>query len=234
MMEPKTTELLDLAEQIENFRFCSPSADTDEQTAAVYGFKYLAKRFIGHARKIQNQDIQNSIAQINTDIEDSIYQAYDLNSDLQVIIDDIRDLLLEPSVKWSVVQTEFIDSSIIENLSQVQNTKYDLAKVIQFCLEINGTFNSGYYLATILLIRALLNHVPPIFGYASFSQVVSQSTKSRKELFKPLEDIARDIADLHTHDTIRHKEHLPTKKQLEPFKPSVEVLLQEIITELQK
>jgi hypothetical protein len=109
-----------------------------------------------------------------------------------------------------------------------------LAKVIQFCHEINGTFNSGHFLGTALLIRALINHVPPIFGYERFDQVVSQSTKSRKELFKPLDDIARDVADLHTHDTIRHKENLPTKRQLEPFKPNVEILLQEIITELQK
>jgi hypothetical protein len=91
-----------------------------------------------------------------------------------------------------------------------------------------------YYFATFFLIRALLNHIPPIFGYETFEQVVSQSTRSRKELFKPLNDIARDVADLHTHDIIRHKENLPTIRQLEPFKPNVEFLLQEIITELQR
>jgi len=76
--------------------------------------------------------------------------------------------------------------------------------------------------------------IPPIFGHENFTQVVAQSTRSRQELFKPLDDIARDVADLHTHDTIRHKENLPTKRQLEPFKPNVEFLLQEIITELQR
>jgi hypothetical protein len=233
-IESRAEIILELAEQIENFRFCSPSDDPDEPDAVVYSFKHLVKRFIGHARKIQNQDFQNSIGQINTDIENNIYEAYDLHSDLQVIIDDIRELLSKPSVEWSALQTEFIDSSVIEKLSQIQNKKYDLAKVIQFCREINGTFNSGYFFATALLIRALINHIPPIFGYERFEQVVSQSTKSRKELFKPLDDIARDVADLHTHDTIRHKENLPTKRQLEPFKPNVEILLQEIITELQK
>jgi hypothetical protein len=233
-MASKATIILELAEQIENFRFCSPSDDPDEQDAVVYGFKFLAKRFIGHARKIQNQDFQNSLGQINVDIENDIREAYDLRSDLQVVIDDIRELLSQPNIEWSAIQNEYIDSSIIEKLNQNQNKKYDLTKVIQFCREINGTFKSGYYLSTALLIRALINHIPPVFGHERFDQVVSQSTKSRKELFKPLDDIARDIADLHTHDTIRHKENLPTKRQLEPFKANIEVLLQEIITDLQK
>ena len=232
--ESKAEKVLELAEQIENFRFCSPSDDPDEQDAVVYGFKHLAKRFMGYARKLQNQDLQNSLGQINTDIENIIYQAYDLHSDLLVIIDDIRDVLSNNPVEWSVLQTEFIDSSVIKNLSQVQSQNYDLTKVIQFCREINGTFNAGYFLSTALLIRALINHIPPIFGHQTFQQVVSQATKTRKELFKPLDEVARDIGDLHTHDTIRHKENLPTMRQLEPFKPSIEVLLQEIITELKR
>jgi hypothetical protein len=113
-IESRAEKILELANQIENFRFCSPSDDPDEQDAVVYGFKHLVKRFIGHARKIQNQDFQTSIGQINADIENNIYEAYDLHSDLQVIIDDIRELLSKPSVEWSVLQTEFIDSSVIE------------------------------------------------------------------------------------------------------------------------
>jgi hypothetical protein len=231
-MDSRTTKLLELAEQIDVFKFCSPSDDPDEQDAVVYGFKHLAKRFIGYARKIQNQSIQDSLKALNTDIDD-IYGALDLHADLQVIIDDLRELLTHP-IEWSAIETEFIDSSIIENLQQAKSKKYDLAKVIEFCQEINGTFNSGYYLATALLIRALTNHIPPIFGQDKFNQVVAQSTKSRQELFRPLDDTARDVADLHTHDTIRHKENLPTKRQLEPFKSNIEFLLQEILTELQK
>jgi hypothetical protein len=64
--------------------------------------------------------------------------------------------------------------------------------------------------------------------------VVSQVSKSRRELFKPLDDVARDVADLHTHDLIRHKEVLPTKNQLEPFKANLEFLLQEVLVEVQK
>lgn len=150
------------------------------------------------------------------------------------LLKDTEIYKIENGVSDILTETEFIDSSIIESLCQEKNKKHDLAKVIKFCQEINTTFNSGDYLATSMLIRALINHVPPIFGHETFKQVASQSTKSRQALFKPLDETARDVADLHTHDTIRHKENLPTKRQLEPFKSNIEFLLQEILTELQK
>ena len=114
-IESRTEKILELAHQIENFQFCSPSADPDEQDAVVYGFKQLAKRFIGHARKIRNQDLQNSIGEINTDIENNIYEAFDLHSNLLVIIDDVREILSQPSVEWATLQ-EVIDSSDIDKM----------------------------------------------------------------------------------------------------------------------
>jgi hypothetical protein len=128
----------------------------------------------------------------------------------------------------------FVDPSVIEALRQCHNKKYDLAKVVRFCEELNSSYSSGNYLASSLLIRALLNHVPPVFGHTAFQQVVSQSAKSVKDLLKPLEEIARDVADLHTHSLIRHKESLPTKSQVEPFKANLEVLLHELIARVQE
>jgi|SRR6266542_343473 len=128
----------------------------------------------------------------------------------------------------------FVEPSVIEDLRRSNNKKHDLAKFVRFCEELNNSFSSGNFLASTLLIRALLNHVPPVFGHATFQQVVSQSRKSVKELLKPLEDISRDVADLHTHSLIRHKESLPTKSQVEPFKASFEVLLHEIIAKVQE
>jgi hypothetical protein len=128
----------------------------------------------------------------------------------------------------------FVEPAVIETLRQSNNKKHDLAKVVRFCEELNGSYALGNYLASSLLIRALLNHVPPVFGYTTFQQVVSQSRKSVKELLKPLEEISRDVADLHTHSLIRHKESLPTKSQVEPFKANLEVLLHEIIAKVQE
>jgi hypothetical protein len=230
--QTRLASLLETAEAIEKFHFCGLSDDPDDQTAVIYGFKHLVKRFVGAARKIQNQEFQEELRTINTNIE-TLYEAYDLHSDIQPVIDQLRDLAEHP-VEWSVTTGEFVDTSIIEQLRQTKSSKYDLTKVVRFCEELNSSFRAGNYLASTLLIRALMNHIPPIFGHGTFQQVVSQASKSRKELFKPLEEVARDVADLHTHALIRYRESLPTKNQIEPFRPSLEVLLQEIIAETQK
>ncbi len=137
----------------------------------------------------------------------------------------------------SEIKTElFIESTSIEQLKSFQNLKYDLTKVVRFCEEINSSFAAGNYLATIFLIRAFINHIPPIFSkeYTRFSQVISQVSKSRGDLFKPLENIPRKLGDLHSHDLIRHKEILLTKEKIEPFRVSFGVLLEEIIVEMER
>jgi hypothetical protein len=128
----------------------------------------------------------------------------------------------------------FVDPLVIKGLCESKNKKYDLGKVVRFCEELNSSYFSGNYLASTLLIRALLNHIPPVFGHTAFNQVVSQSARSVKELLKPLEETSRDVADLHTHSGIRHKENLPTRNQVEPFKANLEVLLHEIIAKVQE
>jgi hypothetical protein len=75
-----------------------------------------------------------------------------------------------------------------------------------------------------------MNHVPPIFGQTTFNALVSQSGRSVKPMLERLEKEARPIADLHTHILIRRSESLPTKNQVEPYKGSFELLLQEAIT----
>jgi hypothetical protein len=227
-------KLLEMCDEIEQFRFCGPGDDPDEQTAVVYGFKFLAKRFVGAVRRIKNRDFQDALNGITLDIN-GVYGAYDLHADLQPLIDQLRELAEHPEAyEWSGSTDIFVESSVIADLRQSHNSKYDLAKVVRFCEELNSAFASGNYLASCLLIRALLNHIPPVFGHTTFQQVVSQSPKSVKELLKPLEEISRDVADLHTHSLIRHKESLPTKSQIAPFKASLEVLLHEIIAKVQE
>lgn len=102
-------------------------------------------------------------------------------------------------------------------------------KLVRFCDELNDAYGRGNYLSCALLIRAVMNHVPPLFGCRTFAEVTAQSGKSLKSVFERLEDSARPIADLHTHALIRAREFLPTKHQVEPYKASFELLIQEVI-----
>ena len=89
LQEARLSKLLELADEIEKFRFCGPSDDPDEQTAVIYGFKHLVKKFIGSALRVEKQEFQEELQLINTDI-DSIYEVYDLSANVQISIDHLR------------------------------------------------------------------------------------------------------------------------------------------------
>lgn len=66
-----------------------------------------------------------------------------------------------------------------------------------------------------MLLRAILDHIPPIFSKASFKEVSSgYGGKSFKDTMQHLEKGARKIADSHLHAQIRKKELLPTPLQV--------------------
>ena len=79
-------------------------------------------------------------------------------------------------------------------------------------------------------LRAILDHVPPIFDKEKFKEVASEcGTKSFQGTMKYLQDGARKIADAHLHSPVRKKETLPTDLQVN-FIPYIDVLLAEIVT----
>jgi hypothetical protein len=187
---------------------------------------------------VRNRELQYALDRVRTGINGlegaNLFDAFDVHADLQCVIDILRELGENPEALERVgCGDTFVEPSVIESLRQSSNQRFDLSKVVRFCEELNDCYSAGNCIASTLLIRALINHVPPVFGHTTFQQVVSQAGKSVRELLKPLEEVSRDVADLHTHSLIRHKESLPTKSQVEPFKASLEVLLHEIIVKVQ-
>jgi hypothetical protein len=81
-----------------------------------------------------------------------------------------------------------------------------------------------------MLPRAILDHVPPIFGAQTFAEVSScyAGSKSFKASMQTLENSLRNIADQHLHCQIRPSEVLPNAKQVN-FGNDLDVLLSEIV-----
>jgi len=98
------------------------------------------------------------------------------------------------------------------------------------CREINDNFSRENYISVIVLVRSVLDHIPPIFGYKSFSEIVNNAklAKSTKASFEHLDTSSRNIADAYLHIQIRDKEILPTEKQVN-FSHDIDTLLGEII-----
>ena len=121
-LTPSVYSALILAYEIEKFKFCGPSDDPDEQTAVVYGFKHMAKRFSGMITKIPMIEIPSNI---NFDIE-HIVEAYDLHSDLQVVIDNLRSIIADSERTKSVISHKLSSQMTIEESKNVQPTKHDM------------------------------------------------------------------------------------------------------------
>ena len=124
----------------------------------------------------------------------------------------------------------FVDEARISDLRQISSPQFDLRRVIAICEELNICYRSQCYFAVAALTRALLDHVPPIFGVDTFAKVANNYAGGRsfRGSMQHLESSARHIADGHLHVQIRSKESLPTRTQVN-FSADVDVLLAEIV-----
>lgn len=124
----------------------------------------------------------------------------------------------------------FIDRLRIDQLNEISKGAFDPSRITQFCIEIEKAYSGQCYLAVAALTRALLDHVPPIFGCKTFAEVANNysGSKSFKSSMQHLQNSARSIGDSHLHSQIREKEALPTATQVN-FSNDLDVLLSEVI-----
>jgi hypothetical protein len=136
----------------------------------------------------------------------------------------------EASSVPSPVPPPFIHPDRITSLKQLPPGRFDLARLVLLCEEIDKCYRAECWLAVAALTRALLDHVPPLFGMTSFTQVANNyaGAKSFRDQMRFLDDSARKVGDDHLHTQIRAKEELPTPSQVN-FGPALDVLLGEII-----
>lgn len=223
---------LKLSDDIESFPLgrCGPSDDPDMQYAYSRSFYDLAIRFKSAVKRIGDPELNESINSIKIESPGYIAESHQLKADLMTVIDQLSELSSDPSYAANAFsRAEFLNPGVIVELSSVTNPNYDLKKLVLVCEELNDAYARGNYITSAILIRTVLNHIPPIFGCKTFNDVVAQSGRSVKAILGRLNDEARPIADLHAHIQIRNIETLPTINQIEPFKAAFEVLVQEII-----
>jgi len=126
-----------------------------------------------------------------------------------------------------------IDGARLDELRSLSTDKFDLSRLIRLCEEANSCYKNECLHAVVMLTRAILDHIPPIFGRQTFADVANQyrGGKSFHQIAEHLEKSARKIADLHLHLHIRSCEVLPTRTQVN-FGPELDVVLGEVVRTL--
>jgi hypothetical protein len=123
----------------------------------------------------------------------------------------------------------FIAESRIEEIRNLASPDFDFQKLIRLCEELNSSYHEGNLYATAMLTRALLDHVPPIFGKKTFTEVANNyGGQSFKATMQHLDNASRKVSDDHLHGQIRKKDTLPTPQQVWCGQ-QLDVLLAEIV-----
>lgn len=123
----------------------------------------------------------------------------------------------------------YVNQNRLAELKGIKNKNFDLSKLIRYCEEIKLAFINQSYFSVAMLLRSIINHVPPIFGCKTFLEVVNnyKGPQSFKNSMKYLNNSLRKIADSYLHIPIRKKESLPNLTQVD-YSPDLDTLLAEI------
>lgn len=154
---------------------------------------------------------------------------------LALIGEDITDEVIGNSEYGEAVKNDdiaeikFIDESRLEELRSIDDSNYDLTKLIRLCEELNDNFSRQNYLSVGMIGRTIIDHIPPILNFSSFKEVANNYTgKSFKKSMQHLNNSLRNISDSYLHQQIRNKETLPNSTQVS-FQQDMDRLLEEII-----
>jgi hypothetical protein len=125
----------------------------------------------------------------------------------------------------------FVSPERQQQLDLTNSKNFDLSKLRRLVVELNGNYAAASYYSCLFTLRALLDHVAPAFGMATFSEVANNyggGGRSFQQTMQHLENSSRKISDACLHTPLRRRENLPTTAQVE-FRADVDVLLGEMI-----
>ena len=124
----------------------------------------------------------------------------------------------------------YVDTTRLSELRSLTATRWDLTRLIRLAEELNVADANRCYMSVAMLVRAITDHVPPIFSLKTFAEVTNNysGASSFKKSMANLNSCLRNIADAHLHVQIRQSEILPTQPQVD-FRADLDALLAEIV-----
>lgn len=153
----------------------------------------------------------------------------------EVLLDKDLSSLVNATSLFKNNQAHYIYPDRIQEIAAIDNSEVDLSRLVQLCRELNSNAQNASWLSVLSNLRAIIDHVPPIFGFKTFRQAVSnhQWDKSVKSSLKYLEESSRSISDHSVHAQAKKVDAVPNRTQAD-FSNSLDVLLCEVIKHLKK
>lgn len=129
--------------------------------------------------------------------------------------------------------SNFVDLERIEELEKLSQDRFDLSKLIRLCEELNSNHASKNYYSIALLTRAIIDHIPPVFGLKNFTELANNyksenNERSFKKQMSHLNNSLRSVGDTSIHSQIRSSESTLNMTQVD-FRSDLDVLLAEIV-----
>ncbi|MEG9438737.1 hypothetical protein JAO29_21555 [Edaphobacter sp. HDX4] len=173
---------------------------------------------------------------IDVEIND-LYSAYDGRAELDALLPEIEAALenLDGTHSGLVDESVLVAGSRLVELRSLSAAEYDFKKLVRLCEEVNSACALQCYYATAMLTRSILDHVAPVFGFRTFSEVTNNYAgggSSFKDAMHYLDNASPKIGDAHLHTVIRKSESLPTAQQVNCGQ-QLDVLLSDIIRIMQ-
>jgi len=121
---------------------------------------------------------------------------------------------------------KYIKQEIINGFKNKKDI-FNYKKLICLLNELNSNFESKHVYSSLALIRAVLDHIPPILGCSSFEEVVNNYPWQRTDK-KYMETLSKDASDDALHRQISKKEDLLDMVSI-PNSIAINRLLQECL-----
>lgn len=124
----------------------------------------------------------------------------------------------------------YVDLSRLSELRAITSKAWDVRRLIRLVEELNISYANDCHMAVAMLVRAIADHIPPVFSCKTFNEVANNysGAKSFRGSMQHLNLSLRNVANAHLHVQIRPTEVLPTGAQVD-FRSDLDVLLGEIV-----
>ena len=124
-----------------------------------------------------------------------------------------------------------ISKEMIDKFRLKQHPKLKYSRLVVLLGEINSSWNNGNYNAVALLIRTVMNHIPPVFGFKKFEEVANNPKfiSSVKRALGTLQNSMKHLADIIAHEQISEKEPRSISGVEVDCRQSLKLLLDEIL-----